>query len=150
MIYAFLGNKPYLKAPISSLFLFGRRQDIDFQQPIGVSPRKRHHIRFWGVDVNKIEDPLDVKFWTEKKKIKLNECLSWVGAGSEDLGFGFTRLTFKISHRVNHKVDSERKHILDSLKKEKMIGKVTYYKPGKFKIGKYISDGRIAVARLRN
>ncbi len=150
MIYAFLNNKAYLKAPMSSLFLFGRRQDIDFQQPIGKSPRKRHHIRFWGVDVNKIEDPLDIKFWTEKKKIKLNECLSWVGAGSEDLGFGFTRLTFKISHRVNHRVDHERKYILDSLKEKNIIGKVNYYKSGEFKVGKYISDGRIAVAKLKN
>ena len=150
MIYAFLGNKPYPKAPISSLFLFGRRQDIDFQQSIGTSPRKRHHVRFWGVDVNKIEDPLDMKFWTEKKEIRSNEYLSWVGAGSEDLGLGFTRLTFKISHRVNHKVDSERKYILDSLKKKRLIGKISYYKPGKFKIGKYISDGKIAVAQLKS
>lgn len=148
-IYTFLTNRPYATAPISSLFLFGRRQDIDFQQTIGVSPKKRHHIRFWGVNTDKIEDPLDIKFWTEKRKRNLNESLSWIGAGSEDLGLGFTRFTFKISHRVNHKVDKERKYILDSLREKKLIGKITYYKPGSFKVGKYVSDGKIAVAKLK-
>ena len=150
MIIKFLRNKPYPEAPFSWLFLFGKKQDIGFQQPEGTSPRKRHHIRFWGVDTDKIEDPLDIKFWTEKKKININKCLSWVGAGSEDLGFGFSRLTFKISHRINHQVDNERKYILDCLKKEKLIGGVTYYKSGEFKVGKYISDGKIAVAKLKN
>jgi hypothetical protein len=106
-------------------------------------------VRFWGVDVNKIEDPLDVKFWTEKKKINFNESLSWMGAGSEDVGFGFSRLTFKLSHRINYKVDNERKYILDSLKAKELIGKISYYKSGEFKVGKYISDGRIAVAKLK-
>lgn len=150
MVEKFLENKPYPKAPFSSHFLFGRRQDIGFQQPVGNSPRHRHHVRFWGVDVNKIEDPLDVKFWTEKKKINFNENLSWVGAGSEDLGFGFTRLTFKLSHRINYKVDNERKYILDNLKAKKLIGKINYYKSGEFRVGKYVSDGRIAVVKLRN
>ncbi|MCW1949371.1 MAG: LssY C-terminal domain-containing protein [Candidatus Shapirobacteria bacterium] len=150
MVEKFLENRPYPTAPFSWLFLFGRRQDIGFQQPIGHSPRKRHHIRFWGVDVDKIDDPLDIKFWTEKKKINFNESLSWVGAGSEDIGFGFSRLTFKLSHRINHKVDNERKYILDLLKRKKLISRVNYYKPGKFKVGKYVSDGRIAVTKLRN
>lgn len=150
MIETFIRNKPYEKAPFSSLFLFGRRQDVGFQQPIGHSPRKRHHVRFWGVDVDRIDDPLDIKFWTEKKKINKNDCLNWVGAGSEDTGFGFSRLTFKISHRVDYKVDNERKYILDLLKNKKLIGKITYYKPGGFKVGKYVSDGKIAVTKLRN
>lgn len=146
----FIVNKPYLEAPFSSLFLFGRRQDIGFQQPVGNSPRRRHHVRFWGVDVNKINDPMDIKFWTEKKKINLNKNLNWIGAGSEDMGFGFSRLTFKISHRVNHRVDNERKYILELLKSKKIIGRISYYKPGEFKVGKYVSDGKIAVAKLIN
>jgi hypothetical protein len=148
MIEKFLWNKSYPEAPFSFQFLFGRKQDIGFQQPVGNSPRRRHHVRFWGVDVDKIEDPLDIKFWAEKKKININKKLSWVGAASEDLGFGFSRLTFKISHRINHKVDNERKYMLDLLKSKKLIGKVAYYKSGEFKVGKYVSDGRIAVAKL--
>ncbi len=150
MVKKFLENKPYPTAPFSFHFLFGRYQDIGFQQPVGNSPRRRHHVRFWGIDTEKIDDPLDVKFWTKKRKINLNESLSWVGAGSEDIGFGFSRLTFKISHRINYKVDNERKYILDSLKSKNLIGKITYYKSGEFKVGKYVSDGRIAVAKLKN
>lgn len=49
MAQAFVLNRPYPTAPFSTLFLFGRGQDIGFQRAIGDSPRKRHHIRFWGL-----------------------------------------------------------------------------------------------------
>jgi hypothetical protein len=48
MVKAFLFNRPYPAAPFSTLYLFGRGQDIGFQKAIGDSPRKRHHVRFWG------------------------------------------------------------------------------------------------------
>ena len=149
MINKFLINKPYSKAPFSSLFLFGRKQDIGFQEPIGDSPRKRHHIRFWATNTEKIGDPLDIKFWKKKQKIKHDEALVWIGSGSEDIGFGFTKLTYQMSHKVNPNVDLERKYILTKLKESKCIGKINYYKPGMFKVGKYVSDGRIAVTRLK-
>lgn len=149
MINKFLINKPYQKAPFSSLFLFGRKQDIGFQESIGDSPRKRHHIRFWATNVEKIDDPLDIKFWTKKQKIRHNEAMTWVGAGSEDIGFAFTKLTYQLSHKVNPNVDLERKYILNKLKENNCIGKIDYYKSGKFKIGKYTSDGRIAVAKIK-
>lgn len=149
MVSKFLANKSYPKAPFSSLYLFGRKQDIGFQEPIGQSPRKRHHIRFWATNTEKIDDPLDINFWKKKQKIKNDEAMVWVGSGSEDVGFGFTRLTYQLSHKVNPNVDLERKYILGKLKKSKCIGKITYYKPGVFKVGKYVSDGRIAVAKLR-
>lgn len=149
MVDTFVRNKPYPKAPFSALFLFGRKQDIGFQEPINNSPRKRHHIRFWATNVNEIIDPLDAKFWNKKQKIKPDKIFAWIGAGSEDVGFGFTKLTYQVSHKVNPDVDTERKYILNSLKKTGSIGKITYYKPGRFKIGKYVSDGKIAVARLK-
>jgi hypothetical protein len=34
-------------APVSNLFLFGRKQDLAFEQPVGGGPRQRHHVRFW-------------------------------------------------------------------------------------------------------
>lgn len=149
IIDTFIRNKPYDKAPFSSLFLFGRKQDIGFQQPIDNSPRKRHHVRFWATNTKKIEDPLDIKFWKKKQKIKQDEALIWIGSGSEDIGFAFTKLTYQLSHKVNPNVDLERKYILTKLKDGKCIGKINYYKPGMFKVGKYVSDGRIAVARLK-
>ena len=149
MISRFLTNKPYPRAPFSPLFLFGRKQDIGFQESIGNSPRKRHHIRFWATNTKKIDDPLDIKFWKKKQKIKHEEALVWVGAGSEDVGFGLTKLTYQLSHKVNPNIDLERKYILEKLKKTKCVGKINYYKPGMFKVGKYVSDGRIAVAKLK-
>lgn len=147
MIKTFVLNKPYPKAPFRSLFLFDREQDLAFQEPIGNSPRKRHHVRFWGTNADQLIDPLDIKFWTKKQKIKASKTLMWVGAGSEDIGFGLT-FSYQVSHKVNHRVDEERDYILYLLKKAKCIKRINYYNPGKFKVGKYTSDGRIAVAKL--
>ena len=49
MVRAFVLNSPYPTAPFSTLYLFGRGQDIGFQKAIDNSPRKRHHIRFWAL-----------------------------------------------------------------------------------------------------
>ena len=38
--------RKYSTAPVSNLYLFGRRQDIAFEQP-GSSVRERDHVRFW-------------------------------------------------------------------------------------------------------
>ena len=66
-----------------------------------------------------------------------------------DVGFGLTRLTYKISHRIDHNVDKERDFIIKELKQQNSIGRVDYYKPGVFRVGKYTSDGRIAVAKIK-
>ena len=150
MIRTFLANKPYPAAPFSNLYLFGRRQNIGFQQSVGNSPRRRHHIRFWAINTDKVIDPFDKKFWNKKQKIKPDKIFTWVGAASEDTGFAFARLTYQLSHKINPNVDMERKYILNLLKESKCVGKVTYYKPGEIRLGKYTSDGRIAVAKLKN
>jgi len=42
MVRAFLLNSPYPTAPFSTLYLFGRCQDVGFQKAIDNSPRNRH------------------------------------------------------------------------------------------------------------
>src|SRR4051812_7035569 len=42
MIGAFVLNRPYPRAPFSTLYLLGRGQDIGFQQALGDSPRRRN------------------------------------------------------------------------------------------------------------
>ena len=150
MALAFAFKRPYNQAPFKRLFLFGRKQDIGFQQPVNNSPRKRHHVRFWATNVEKLVDPMDVKFWSKKQKIDRLKATVWVGAGSQDVGFSITKLTYQVSHKVDPEVDKERSYILDSLKNEGCIDKVDYYEAGLFKVGKYVSDGRIAVAELIN
>ena len=56
MVRAFVFNSPYPTAPFSTLYLFGRGQDIGFQKAIDNSPRKRHHIRFWSLSLTRAED----------------------------------------------------------------------------------------------
>ena len=51
MIRSFVFNSPYPTAPFSTLYLFGRGQDVGFQKAIDNSPRKRHHIRFWALSL---------------------------------------------------------------------------------------------------
>ena len=55
MVQAFVLNSPYPTAPFSTLYLFGRGQDIGFQKAIDNSPRKRHHIRFWALNETRVD-----------------------------------------------------------------------------------------------
>ncbi len=148
MIHAFIHNKPYTTAPFSPLYLFGRSQDIGFQQPIGNSPRQRHHVRFWAAN-SEAEIEFDNKhYWSKKQTVDHNKPVMWIGAATRDIGFGFTRLTFQISHRTDKNVDEEREYILDSLRHAHAITQEQYVESNKFILGKYISDGRIIVAKL--
>lgn len=149
MIWAFAHNKPYPKAPFSSLYLFGRRQDYGFQQPIGKSPRHRHHIRFWAANLDPDVDMTDFKYWLKKHSLDPNEPIMWVGSGVKDIGFGLTRITYQLSHKVDKYIDSERDHIVSSLKQAGLITNEHYFDPGKLIIGKYKSDGRILVAYIK-
>ena len=40
-------RRSYDTAPMSNLFVWGRKQDLAFQQAVGSDPRRRHHVRFW-------------------------------------------------------------------------------------------------------
>ena len=40
-------KRSYDDAPVSSLYLFGNKEDLAFEQPVGPDPRERHHVRFW-------------------------------------------------------------------------------------------------------
>jgi hypothetical protein len=42
-------HRSYAGAPVSSLFLDGRKQDLAFEQLVGHSADRRHHVRLWGV-----------------------------------------------------------------------------------------------------
>ena len=52
-------SRPDDEAPVSNLFLYGRKEDLAFEQPVGNNPRQRHHVRFWKTeDVNDDERPI--------------------------------------------------------------------------------------------
>src|SRR6185295_8432205 len=76
-------KRPYDEAPVSSLYLWHRKEDLAFEQPVGKDPRQRHHVRFWKSD--KVDDdgrPL------------------WIGAAIYDQRVGFSHTTGQVTHHT--------------------------------------------------
>jgi len=91
-------DRPYESAPVSSLFLFGRKEDIAFEMPVGDNPQHRHHVRFW-----KTSQP------------EPDGRLMWVGSASYDKGVGLSHTTGQVTHHIAQDVDTERDHVIESL-----------------------------------
>ncbi len=92
-------RRPYDDAPVSSLYLWGRKQDLAFEQPVGDDPRQRHHVRFWRSDrVDRDGRPV------------------WVGAAIYDRGVGFSSTTGQITHHIAADIDAERDTLFRDLK----------------------------------
>jgi hypothetical protein len=87
------------EAPVSNLFLFGRKEDLAFEQPVGGNPRQRHHVRFWQTDdTNDDGRPI------------------WIGSASYDERVGLSHTTGQITHHIAADVDEERDHLFANLK----------------------------------
>jgi hypothetical protein len=153
MIKAFVFNSPYATAPFSTLYLFGRGQDIGFQKAIDNSPRKRHHVRFWALSMSYAESNLgDPSFWLNTDRPPENACVHWIGAGTKDTGISLTRLTFQITHATASDTNVERDYVVDELKKIGVVEQLKLYKAGQQlpgeKVNHYITDGDVAAADL--
>jgi hypothetical protein len=153
MIRAFLLNSSYPTAPFSTLYLFGRGQDVGFQEPIGDSPRKRHHIRFWALSLAHVgDDVTTAAFWLNTDKPPADACVLWVGAGTRDIGFSLTRLTFQITHATDSDTNAERNYIINNLRTKRVIDEVTLHQSGSplgaKQVNHYVTDGEIAFASL--
>ena len=92
-------RKPDDEAPVSSLFLFGRKQDLAFELPVGNSPRQRHHVRFWRWD--KLKDGRPV----------------WFGSATFDERVGLSHANAQVTHHIGPDVDAERGLIMAGLQK---------------------------------
>ena len=91
-------KRTYEDAPVSNLFLFGRKQDLAFEQPVGNDPRKRHHVRFWKTQlVDAADRPV------------------WVGSATYDRKVGLSHTTGQITHHIAADVDAERDHLFQNL-----------------------------------
>jgi hypothetical protein len=153
MIRAFVFNSPYPTAPFSTLYLFGRGQDIGFQKAIDNSPRKRHHIRFWAMDLTSAEGTLGTPaFWLNTDRPPNDARVLWVGAGTKDTGFSLTQLTFQITHATDSDTNAERDYLIGELKKSRVIGDVEFFQSGQHlpieRVNHYVTDGEVAVATL--
>ena len=150
MARAFVLGEPYPTAPFSTLYLFGRGQDLGFQQAINSSPRKRHHVRFWAKSLMEVEDT--ASFWWKTERPNENDCVLWVGAGTKDTGLSLTLLTFQMTHATDSDTNAERDYIIDELTKHGVIKTASLYRTGdelrtKY-VNHYITDGEVAVGDL--
>ena len=153
MVVAFVMNRPYPAAPFSTLFLFGRGQDIGFQKAIDASPRKRHHVRFWALSAERAENAVNTPaFWLNADRPPAEETALWVGAGTKDTGFSLTKFTFQVTHATDSDSDAERDFIIAELKRSGVIGDVRWHQEGERvnlgKVNHYVADSEIAVAML--
>jgi hypothetical protein len=93
-------SRPDVNAPVSNLYLFGRKEDIAFEQQVGDNPRQRNHVRFW-----------------KNGKIDEDGRPVWIGSASYDARVGLSHTTGQITHHISPDVDKERDHLFDDLKK---------------------------------
>jgi LssY C-terminus len=153
MAQSFVFNRPYPTAPFSTLYLFGRGQDRGFQKPIGDSPRKRHHVRFWALGLDHAGVALSsADFWLNTDCPPLDVPVLWIGAATKDTGFSLTRLTFQVTHATDSDTNIERDYVLDELKNNAAIAGVTVYQACQplrvTHVNHYLTDGEVAVANL--
>lgn len=131
-------RRSYDDAPVSNLFLFGRKQDLAFERPVGDDPRRRHHVRFW-----------------RAKKVNEQGRQLWIGAATFDTRVGLSHTTGQITHHISPEVDHERDKLINDLNQAKHLT-TEYWVEGfheklKGKNGggdPYHTDGRLAVGVL--
>lgn len=102
MITRSISRKSYPNAPVSSLFLFSNRQSFTFQQEVGGTTSKRHHIRFWRTP----------RGWYLPGGFRAD----WLAAATYDRSVGFSIYTFQITHKIDANIDIERDYVLSTLR----------------------------------
>ncbi|MFM8412046.1 MAG: LssY C-terminal domain-containing protein [Alphaproteobacteria bacterium] len=91
-------RRPYPTAPVSNLFLFGRREDLAFEKPVGNDARLRHHVRC-------------LRCESEDRRGRP----LWIGAATFDRSVGLSHTTGQVTHHIAAEVDRERDGLLDDL-----------------------------------
>lgn len=131
-------HRTYDDAPVSDLFLFGRKQDLAFEQPVGPDPKERHHVRFW-----------------RSEKVDSHGRPLWIGSATFDIRVGLSHTTGQITHHISPNVDSERDRIIEDLEKLGRLSEVKwidgFQKSLEGKNGggdPYHTDGRLAIGVL--
>jgi len=130
-------DKPDPNAPVSNLYLFGRKEDLAFEKPIGNSPKERHHVRFWRSE--QLDDGRPM----------------WMGAATHDVGVELSRTTAEVTHRISPDVDAERDLLLADLNTANRVQRTRwidgFHKELQGRNGggdPWHTDGRLPVATL--
>lgn len=134
-----LGKEAYVEMPMSTLYLFGRPQDMSFARadPLMVAA-ERHHLRVWQTDKTVDGRPL------------------WVGSATHDIGFEKDQRTGGVTHKIDPEIDKERNYLLQSFDAAGVYASAAYVTPSNPMLeartatgGSFHSDGRIVVMNLK-
>ena len=128
-------HKPYAHAPVSDLYVWDRKQDAAFEQPVGDSPKQRHHVRFWcSREVDRQGEPL------------------WLGAATYDERVELSRTTGGITHKIGPEIDRERNKLVNDAARAGVLDGYYWVDPfHRIREGRngggdpYVTDGRLAV-----
>jgi hypothetical protein len=134
-----LAHAAYTEMPMSTLYLFGRSQDLSFARadPLAVAAI-RHHLRVWKTNETVGGEPL------------------WVGSATHDNGFEKDQRNGGVTHHIDANVDQERDFLEQSFAGAGVIAGAAYVMPANPLTtastatgGSFESDGRIVVMDLK-
>lgn len=129
-------KRRYSTAPVSNLYLYGRKEDLAFERP-GPNVRQRDHIRLWSTGQRKDERPI------------------WLGGATEDIKIELAKNNHLPTHGISPDLDAERNLVVTELTltgyvieetTQSGLGKETH----SFNGGgdPYFTDGQVAVLTL--
>ena len=131
-------RRAYPTAPVSDLFYDGRRQDLAFEKPSGISPRNA------------------ITSASGRRWLKGDDGRPvWLGSATFDRSVGVSHYTGQVTHHIAPDIDAERDLLAQDLAAAGMVA-ASYWVSG---VGPtvfarngggdpYFTDGEIAVSRL--
>jgi hypothetical protein len=135
-----LAKKAYTEVPMSTLYLFGRPQDMSYARGDAITVALvRHHLRVW--DTGRTAGGLPV----------------WVGSSTHDEGLEKDQRNNGVTHRIDPEVDKERDFIESSFAAAGALDAAAYITP-KDSLreaktatgGSFRSDGNVVAMILRH
>ena len=103
---SFVTGGEYRYSPVSSLYAFGRKQDIALQK-IRSNINERNHFRIWLAPVTYENQPV------------------WLAQISRDIGVRFTKKTIT-THKIDPDVDETREFLLENLVYNQVVERFAY------------------------
>ncbi len=108
MVGAAVAEKSFLTAPVSSLYAFGRKQDVALQRGRSTISQ-RNHMRLWLAPFRCEGQPV------------------WIGQVSRDIGVKMTRKSPTLTtHVIDPVVDESREYLLHSLLHRDAVGRFAF------------------------
>jgi hypothetical protein len=131
-----LGRK-YSTAPVSNLYLFGRKEDLAFERP-GPNVRQRDHIRLW-----------------DAKQAAVDGRPIWAAAATKDMKVELSKTTHLPTHGIGPDLDAERAQVIAELTDTGFVVNLGW-RPGFGKPTRgmngggdpYFTDGQVAIVTI--